>query len=300
MRCAQVLLPLIVLICGLAVAPAAQAWGDEGHRIVALIAQHYLRRSVRQRVQALLDGDDSGLTRDTSMASEATWADHYRDSDRRGAARGARYEQTWRWHFVDLELTGPDLAQACYGHPPLPPGTPASQGPADDCIVDKIEQFTDELSNPLTPMPERRVALQFLLHLIGDLHQPLHAADDHDAGGNRLRVVAPGLPPGSLHHYWDTEFVRGLGTDAPRVAARLVAQISRGDRTAWSRGSVTDWAMQSFTVAQAVAYGTLPPARVNGEYRLSEDYVRLAENAVGTQLSRAGVRLALVLNRALQ
>jgi nuclease S1 len=285
------------------VAPAAQAWDDEGHRVVALIAEHYLRPSVRKRVQVLLEADHSGLTADTSMASEATWADHYRDSDRHAGGRGRhgpRYERTWRWHFVDLELHDPDLTQACYGRAPLPAGVPASQGPARDCIVDKIGQFRAELSNPSTPAPERRLALQFLLHLIGDLEQPLHAADDHDAGGNRTRVVAAGRRPGSLHAYWDGVFVRDLGPDAPRIAARLIAQISEGDRASWSRGSVGDWAMQSFAVARGVAYGTLPPPDEHARYRLSAEYVRLADNAVATQLSCAGVRLALVLNRALR
>jgi nuclease S1 len=285
-----------LLLAGLGAAPTAHAWDDEGHRVVALIAEHYLRPAVRERVQVLLEADHSGLTPDTSMASEATWADHYRDSDREGgpeAGHGPRYEQTWRWHFVDL-------SQACYGRPALPAGTPASEGPARDCIVDKIVEFQAELADPRTPAAERLLALQFLLHFIGDLHQPLHAADDHDAGGNRVRVLAAGRRPGSLHRYWDGEFVRDLGADAPQIAARLIAQISAGDRAAWTRGSVVDWTMESFAVAQGVAYGTLPPPDRDGRLHLSDDYIQLADNAVATQLSRAGVRLALVLNRALK
>jgi nuclease S1 len=315
-------LAAVLLLAGLAAAPAAHAWDDEGHRIVALIAEHYLRPSVLERVQVLLEADHSGLTPDTSMASEATWADHYRDSDRgaRGArdarddrddrggdgaagagrGHGPRYEQTWRWHFVDLELARPDLNSACYGRPALPAGTPASEGPARDCIVDKIEEFQTELADPRTAAGERLRALQFLLHFIGDLHQPLHTADDHDAGGNRVRVIAAGRRPGSLHRYWDDEFVSDLGPDAPRIAATLIAQISSGDRAAWTRGSVVDWTMESFAVAQGVAYGTLPPPDRDGRRHLSDDYIQLADNAVATQLSRAGVRLALVLNRALR
>jgi hypothetical protein len=303
-----------MLLVGLAAAPAAHAWDDEGHRIVALIAEHYLQPPVRERVQVLLESDHSGLTADTSMASEATWADHFRDSDRDarpggegdggagdagGARHGAHYEQTWRWHFVDLELAAPDLTQACYGRPSLPAATPASQGPALDCIVDKIQQFETELADPLTTAAERLLALQFLLHFVADLHQPLHAADHHDAGGNRVRVSAAGHRPGSLHRYWDGEFVRDLGPDAPHIAATLIAQISEGDRAAWSRGSVVDWTMESFALAQAVAYGTLPPPNAHGEHRLSAQYASLADNAVATQLSRAGVRLALLLNRSL-
>jgi hypothetical protein len=183
--------------------PLAHAWGDEGHQIVALIAQHYLDAPVKRRVQALLASDSSGLVPDTSMANEATWADRYRDSDRDASAR--RYQQTRQWHYVDLELSSPNLERACFAHPALPPGTPASAGPAEDCVVDKIEQFEAELSNPHTSTDERRLALQFLLHLVGDVHQPLHASDDADEGGNLKRVSARGLHAASLHHYWDTE-----------------------------------------------------------------------------------------------
>lgn len=78
-------------------------------------------------------------------------------------------------------------------------------------------QFERELSALRTSAAEKLRALQFLLHLVGDLHQPLHAIDDHDAGGNARRVSARGLRAGSLHYYWDVEFVRGLGPDPQRA-----------------------------------------------------------------------------------
>src|SRR6202035_2254805 len=130
----------------------------------------------------MLAADTDNLTAH-DIADEATWADKYRDSDRKGAKE--RYLATRLWHFVDIELFKPDLDQACFGRPRLPDGTVASNGPAQACIVDKIEQFTAELADPGTNPEERLLALKFLLHLIGDLHQPLHAADDHDSGGNR-------------------------------------------------------------------------------------------------------------------
>jgi hypothetical protein len=82
------------------------------------------------------------------IASEATWADKYRDSDR--DTTKVRYQATWRWHFVDIELTQPDLSAACFGRPPLPPGVPASKGPPQACVVDKINQFAAELGDPGT------------------------------------------------------------------------------------------------------------------------------------------------------
>jgi hypothetical protein len=168
----------------------AIAWGDEGHKVIALIAEHYLDPAVRAKVAGLLAPNTDTLT-DHDISSEATWADKYRDSDR--DTTKIRYEATWRWHFVDVELAQPDLASACFDHPPLPAGVPASQGPPRACVVDKIDQFTAELSNPATGASERLLALKFLLHFVGDLHQPLHAADDHDAGGNKKLVAAPKL-----------------------------------------------------------------------------------------------------------
>jgi hypothetical protein len=291
----------VAVICLCAAAPwpqLAHAWGDEGHQIVALIAEHYLDAQVKLRVEALLASDSSALVSDTSMANEATWADRYRDSDRDAGAR--RYQQTRQWHYVDLELSSPNLDRACFAHPALPPATPASAGPADDCVVDKIDQFEAELSNPHTGTGERRLALQFLLHLVGDVHQPLHASDDADEGGNLKRVSARGLHAGSLHHYWDTEFVRLLGEQPQPTSRRLLAQISAADVKAWQRGGPADWARESFSLAKAVAYDPLPQARARGGYRLSAGYVRDAVNAVQLQLSRAGVRLAAVLNRAMR
>ncbi|HLZ98169.1 MAG TPA: S1/P1 nuclease, partial [Steroidobacteraceae bacterium] len=121
----------------------ALCWGDEGHEIIGLIAEHYLEPAVRTRVVAILARDSSGLTRGTGIAEEATWADKFRDSDRDTTRR--HYLETREWHFVDLEIDRPDPEEACFRHPPLPAGTAASEGPADDCILDKIDQFRREL-----------------------------------------------------------------------------------------------------------------------------------------------------------
>jgi hypothetical protein len=134
----------------------ARAWGDEGHQIIGLIAEHYLDPTVRTELEAMLEGDTGSLT-PHDIVSEATWADKFRDSDRNGT--GERYRRTRQWHFVDIELDSPNLEQACHNHPRLPPGTLASRGPADACIVDKIEQFEAKLANPETAPEERLLAL---------------------------------------------------------------------------------------------------------------------------------------------
>jgi hypothetical protein len=282
--------------CGLLLSPPAHAFGDEGHRIVALIAEHDLTPAVRRRVFAMLAADDSGLASGHDIASEATWADRYRDSDRNTTR--TRFEQTRRWHFVDVEIDTPNLDAACFEHPPLPHGVAASDEPADACVVDKIAQFEHELAAPATSQAERLRALQFVLHLVGDLHQPLHASDDHDLGGNGKLVRALGRPAASLHHHWDTEFVVALGADPAGVAHRLIAGITPQQRRRWSTGTLADWAGDSFAVGSGFAYAELA-APQQGVRPLSAAYVKGATRLVARQLSKAGVRLAALLNRSL-
>ena len=300
----------------------ASAWGDEGHEVIGLIAEHYLQPAVRVRVLELLQHDDTGLV-ERDIAHEATWADKFRDSDRDTSKR--RYLATRDWHFVDLEIDHMDVTRACYGRQPLPAGVPASAGPAEDCIIDKLDQFYIELKNPKTPEAERCLALQFLLHLVGDLHQPLHASDDHDQGGNRKLAIGPGIGSNNLHHDWDTEFVMRLGASDTDIARTAITRITEGDRARWSSGTPLDWAIETYAVSKKHAYGPLPRAS-GGEaspgeaspgeaspgeaspgegsprspYALSQAYVDDATAMTAEQLSKAGVRLAFMLNRALE
>lgn len=285
----------LILCC---ITPPAYSWGDEGHEVIGLIADHYLEPAVRSKVTAILAGDATHLTPTTQMDSEATWADKYRDSDR--DTTKVHYNRTHNWHFVDLELQGPDLKSDCFGQPSLPNETLASEGPAEDCVVDKIDEFSAELRSPTTSKEERRFALQFILHFVGDVHQPLHASDDHDQGGNLKIVTAPGIASNKLHHDWDTEFVRRIAPDEASIAQELIANITDTQRRQWQTGTVADWAMESFGVAKHHTYGLLPAATRPNHYELSAAYVSDAISVTQQQLSKAGVRLAFVLNQALR
>ena len=275
-------------------ATPAYAWGDLGHEVVGLIASNYLAPAVRTKVNAVLAGDTTHLTANTMIDSEATWADKFRDSS------SAHRTQTAKWHFVDLEIAAPNLTSACFGRPALPAGALASNGPANDCVVDKIEELQAELLSSATTATELREALQFILHFVGDIHQPLHSSDDNDAGGNDKTVTAPGIASNSLHHYWDTEFVNLLGSSESAIAQSLIANITAAQRTQWSAGTADDWAMESFTIAQNHTYGLLPAPNSTNHYSLPASYVTDAKSVVATQLSKAGVRLAFVLNNALK
>lgn len=272
-------------------ASPALAWGDLGHEVVAMIAYRHLTPAARARVDALLASDPDTLTA-PDFASRATWADRYRASHR----------DTAEWHYVDIELDRPDLEAACFGHPTLAPGQPASQGPARDCVTDKVEEFAAELRDPRTPAAERVLALKFIEHFVGDLHQPLHAADHVDRGGNCVGLSpSPDGHATNLHAYWDTAVVRALGGSLDEIAAKLNAQITPAEAAAWSRGNARTWALESFQLARRDAYA-LPDRPTCEERRsvaLSSAYEAAAERDAAVQLEKAGVRLAAVLNREL-
>ena len=299
---------------------AAHAWGDDGHKVVAGIAYELLTPSAKAAADALLAADADTLTA-PDFASRATWADRYRDSNN----RHDHYVQTSKWHFTDVEISGPDLTTACFDFPALPTGVVAADlaAPASDCAPHKVEQFAAELANPAVPMPERILALKFILHFVGDMHQPLHSSDDHDAGGNceavRLGDTGPSL---RLHHYWDTEVVQAvLATYRQRsgqlqasyadLAHALATGIAPADRAAWEAGEPRLWTQEAFEVAHDFAYGALPPhpACPSGPaaaalaayppFVLPVDYQQRAAGIAQQQLVKAGVRLAAVLNQSL-
>src|ERR1700722_3201475 len=140
------------LACALlAAANPANAWGDLGHKVTALIAYRHLTPAAKIKVDAMLAGDADTLTA-PDFASRATWADKYRNDHRETAA----------WHYVDIEIDHPDLESACFGFPALGAGQVASAGSAQDCIVNKIGQFEHELQSRSTASAERLIALTFL------------------------------------------------------------------------------------------------------------------------------------------
>jgi hypothetical protein len=283
----QWLLPLVAM-AALTFPVGACAWGFEGHEIVAAIARGYLTPQVREKVDQMLAADQDTLT-PHDMLAEATWADRYRSG----------HPETGDWHFVDIELDHPDLQSACFG---FPAANPASQGPAHDCIVNKVSEFTQELADPATAATERLLALKFLLHFVGDMHQPLHDSDNHDKGGNCVLVSLGGPRAVNFHRYWDTTVVQGLGEDPQAAADLLIRRITPENKTAWEKGEPQSWALEGFEIARKVAYtigsksGCAPdPSPLS----LPPGYDQTARDTAAVQLEKAGVRLAAVLNGAL-
>jgi hypothetical protein len=146
-------------------------------------------------------------------------------------------------------------------------------------------------------MDARAQALRFLIHFVGDIHQPLHAANHDDRGGNRIRVSLHGHRT-NLHAVWDNDVVRAMGNDPERLAAALERAVAPADRARWVKGGSVDWANESFAIASREIYAA-PDIRGRENVRLRDDYPESERPFVAVQIEKAGVRLAAVLNRIL-
>src|SRR5262249_10556407 len=231
------------------------AWDSEGHRIIALVAERLLQTQdppVQQKISEILATDKANSWTKTDIASEATWADALREKSPEGRAASSK------WHYVNLDPDPdrPDLKKACFDRPALPAMTPASHGPQDNCIVDKIEQLAKELRDPATSPGERLMALQFLLNLVGDVHDPLYTIEHNDQSGRCKALTFPGAKtPVRLSTYWDDMLVaEALGKDPVNAAGQIVAGLTPADIAKWSGGSPADWARETFNVAKEVTY----------------------------------------------
>jgi len=252
-----------ILVLWFALSTPAFAWGPEGHEIVAAIAAVNLTPAANAKVTALLGPPPM-------MILDSNWADEIR-ADR---------PQTSTWHYVNIELgsAGYDAWRDCAG---------------GDCVVAQIEKDIRVLSNARASRADRMEALRFLIHFVGDVHQPLHVADNRDKGGNARILFLKGART-NLHRIWDTDVVTALGPDPVRVAASLLTDVTPQQKARLSAGSPADWANDSFSVAKKI-YAGLPQTR-----DLPDDYARRQSAATRTQLLKAGLRLAAVLNRILR
>ena len=280
-----------VAALGVFAAGPAFAWGEVGHKVVALIAWKHLDPAVRAKVEALLAADKDTLT-PPDFASRASWADRW----------DQEHKETAKWHFADVEITDGDMAKACYNFPKLAPGQLASAGPADDCVIDKIPEFAAELHDPTTPEAERILALKYLVHFIGDMHQPMHIADHEDRGGNCILLDDGSGQKRNLHGFWDTGVVKDLGPTPEAIADKLDGAITPEQADAWVKGGPVDWATESFRLSASVAYKlpTLPTCKDTvAPQRLSMSYIQAARPVAAEQLQKAGIRLAASLNAVL-
>ena len=314
-RPVSVLTLLTLSVLSLTAAPSAEAWGCRGHETVAALAEKHLTPQAKQALLALLTANpiDPQLKRYCGQrgldpfVDSSTWAD-----DERG-----RDPATAPWHFIDIPLS-------------------ATQGPAQKfcgaggCVTQAIADQLAILKDKNAPGAKRAAALRFVIHFVGDLHQPLHGSTNSDRGGNCVPVKyftrSPHLRNNSyipnLHHVWDTEIPERemLGADPAEFADTLDAAFE-SSFAAWQQGGMQldAWAWESHDHAVETAYGAFnkpipvePDVPVNTctddnniaqrmlhkHLVIGPAYQDQAASVVEERLAQAGIRLAMILNDA--
>ena len=264
--------PILCLLGMCLVVGALGGWGRDGHAIIAEIAWRELSDETKAEIKLLLG--------EASLPEIASWADVVR--------REAGYEWSGPLHYVNM----PADAAEYDSERDLPP-----QGN----IVSAIDRFAAEVKDRTLPAKQRGEALMFLVHFVGDLHQPLHAGRAEDRGGNSIELTFYERPM-NLHAVWDYGILEGVSEEPwPVRTERLYAEITGTDRIAWLADTHTGdlsvtagrWAVESHILAERYCYVVEPGSAIGAEY--AEKSAPIAE----LRLAQAGIRLAAVLEDCL-
>lgn len=234
----------------------AFAYGQTGHRVVGLVAEQHLSKKARKKVQQILANN--------SLAEVANYMDDVKSDP--------AYNHTHDWHWVTI----PDSLKY----------EQTQKNPSGDIIM-KIEELVQALkAGKLTSVQEQE-NLKFLIHLVGDLHQPLHVGGKDDAGGNNVKLQWFGQSS-NLHRVWDSDIIEGKDLSYTELASFL-NEPDKAQVKSWQNGGVRDWAYEMMTFRTQVY--AIP---VDGKlgYRYSYDNF----DTIQQLLLQGGIRLAGLLN----
>lgn len=244
-----------------ALPPQPLRWGRVGHRVVARVAASRLSEPTRRQVRYLLG--------QSSLAEVSTWPDEIR-SER---------PETSPWHYVNIPVIDSVYRPDRHCQP--------------SCVISAAEEQLAILSDRSQPRAKRAEALKYVVHFIGDLHQPLHAGDRGDRGGNDVTVWFR-MRRTNLHSLWDSRLIEAFGVSEQELVTQLEREARSRDIAAITIGSITDWTIESHDASRDYVYAELPAWLF-----ITQRYVDNAEPIIREQLLRGGVRLAAVLEKAL-
>lgn len=237
------------------------AWGKTGHRVIATIAERYLSSTARKEIAGILGVE--------TIAEASNWPDFMRSDP------SAFWQQTASpWHYVTVP-TGKTYAEV--GAPP--------EGDA----VTALQSFSTTVASPSASRTDKQLALRFIIHIVGDLHQPLHAGNGTDKGGNDIRVTFNGRPT-NLHALWDSGLVDEEQLSYSEMSAWLARRTTRTNAMAWGNAEPIVWIAESAALRDRI----YPAA---GETALGYAYIFQHQREVEDRLAQGGVRLAAYLNQ---
>jgi hypothetical protein len=274
-------LALLALAAAFVAAPA-NAWWEFGHETVAAIAYKNVTPRVQTEIRRLLSHQallETPTCPARTIEEASVWADCIK-------TLGPRFSYAYNWHYQNVNICKPfDIKSNC---------------PDGNCVSAQVERNLKLLKDKKVPVRERVMALAFLVHFVGDLHQPLHAGDHADLGGNRARAaygdyVTEKL---NLHTIWDGLIAERAISTPPS----LIRVYSTDERSRLAGGSVEDWSRESWKVARDVVYGSAykDPCGDNPERaKLDQATIEKLIEPAREQVTKGGLRLARLLEEAL-
>ena len=275
------LLPVAALLAFVSLPAIVSAWGNEGHRVTGLVANDLLSAKARIRLNQLVPGINLGEFASQMDVNRSALSQELPGSD--------------KWH---------------YDNPPICGNRPyADYCPDGNCASSRIPVYFKILADTGATTEARAQAAMFLVHIVGDIHQPLHSSDDMDLGGNQKNVLPPNTDmPRNLHRVWDSDLPKLLlrGISEADYAKQLVSRYKDKEIPGWQQGEALDWVNESLAISQKVTYGNLPeytcgvPWPKEKVVNLPQSYMDAAQEVIPAQLAKAGARIAGMLNRALE
>lgn len=281
-RFVRVLLALVTLS---SLPSPAQAWWEYGHETVGRIAMATVRPATRASIAWLMKRDavlETPTCPARTIEQVAVWPDCIK-------ALGDRFSYAYSWHFQDADVCKPfDLKSACAN---------------GACASAQIARAQRMVADRALPTRDRLMALAFLVHFVGDIHQPLHGAErEGDQGGNKVRMRYGFIPRTNLHSVWDGLLADRAISTPPGGADGILSQIPRAQRAELARGSLDDWGRESWQIAKDQVYGSVipevcgaTPATVAMDAPTAERLIPI----VRLQVGKGGLRLARLLDEAL-
>lgn len=235
----------------------ADDWGKTGHRVTGEVAEKYLSKKAKKAIQKLLNGE--------SLAFVSTYADEIKSDD--------QYRSYGPWHYVNVPF---DKTYETHEHN------------ENGDVIQGIDQCIEVLKSETSTREEKAFHLRLLVHLVGDLHQPMHTGISEDKGGNdfQVRWYNDGT---NLHSVWDTKMIESYGMSYSELANNL-PQLSKEELKTMAGGNHREWMEDSRVLVKDIYANTTVGEKLG--YRYMYDYFTTVRN----QLQKAGVRLAALLN----
>ncbi len=252
-----------IILLGLLKPSASNAWGVLGHRIVAEIADNRLNAKAKSAIKKILGNE--------SMAMASTWADFVKSD--------SSYNYLNTWHYINLNdgLSSEDIKKIL-----------VSDTAAD--AFNKINFLVNQLQNKNLEADKQLMYLRLLIHIMGDIHQPLHVGREEDRGGNKIKVQWFNQTT-NLHAVWDEKLIDFQQLSYTEYVANI-NYCTKQQVTDWQKGGLADWLAESYKMAHTV-YAEIKQPEQKLSFKYNFDHIQ----DLNQQLVKAGVRLAFILNQ---